>query len=123
MYSLCAAVEEDSRKCPVGVQLKKLFLQGQPQKNSVKIWKCIGEEYKMEENKIEDKTEKTFKELYLAGEIGFDEIDRYISHRNNSDDERTLAVYLGLNADEEDVWIDESDEALQEMLDKQKARG
>ena len=28
---------------------------------------------------------------------------------------------LGLNADEEDVWIDESDEALQEMLDKQKA--
>ena len=88
----------------------------------------MGEEYKMEENKveenkIEDKTEKTFKELYLAGEIGFDEIDRYISHWNNSDDERTLAVYLGLNADEEDVWIDESDEALQEMLDKQKARG
>ena len=88
------------------------------------------EENKVEENKghvakptIEDKTEKTFKELYLAGEIGFDEIDRYISHWNNSDDERTLAVYLGLNADEEDVWIDESDEALQEMLDKQKARG
>ena len=73
----------------------------------------------MEENKVEDKTEKTFKEL----QIGFDEIDRYISHWNNSDDERTLAVYLGLNADEEDVWIDESDEALQEMLDKQKARG
>ena len=52
------------------------------------------EENKVEENKIEDKTEKTFKELYLAGEIGFDEIDRYISHWNNSDDERTLAVYL-----------------------------
>ena len=47
----------------------------------------------MEENKVEDKTEKTFKERYLAGEIEF----------------------------EEDVWIDESDEALQEMLDKQKA--
>ena len=75
------------------------------------------------ENKIEDKTEKTFKERYLAGEIEFEEIDRYISRWNNSDDERTLAVYLGLNADEEDVWIDESDEALQEMLDKQKARG
>ena len=29
----------------------------------------------MEENKVEDKTEKTFKELYLAGEIGFDEIE------------------------------------------------
>ena len=29
--------------------------------------------------------------------------------------------YLGLNADEEDVWVDESDEALQELLDSQKA--
>ena len=54
----------------------------------------------MEENKVEDKTEKTFKERYLAGEIEFEEIDRYISRWNNSDDERTLAVYLGLNADE-----------------------
>ena len=50
----------------------------------------------MEENKVEDKTEKTFKERYLAGEIEFEEIDRYISRWNNSDDERTLAVYLGL---------------------------
>ena len=65
--------------------------------------------------------EKTFKERYLAGEIEFEEIDRYIGRWNNSDDERTLVVYLGLNADEEDVWIDESDEALMEMLDKQKA--
>ena len=31
----------------------------------------------MEENKVEDKTEKTFKERYLAGEIEFEEIDRY----------------------------------------------
>lgn len=37
------------------------------------------EENKVEENKIEDKTEKTFKELYLAGEIGFDEIRTVIS--------------------------------------------
>ena len=51
----------------------------------------------------------------------FEAIDDYVDEWNNSDDERTLAVYLGLNADEEDVWIDESDEALQEMLDKQKA--
>ena len=63
----------------------------------------------------------TFKEKYLAGEIEFEAIDDYVDEWNNSDDERTLAVYLGLNADEEDVWIDESDEALQEMLDKQKA--
>ena len=39
---------------------------------------------------------------------------------NNSDDPRTLAVYLGLNAEEEDVWIDVSDEALKELLDAQK---
>ena len=64
--------------------------------------------------------EKNFKERYLAGEIGFEEIDRYISRWNNSDDERTLAIYLGLNEEEEDIWIDDSDEALQEMLDRQK---
>ena len=40
----------------------------------------------MEENKVEDKTEKTFKERYLAGEIEFEEIDRYISRWNNSDE-------------------------------------
>ena len=63
----------------------------------------------------------TFKERYLAGEIPFEEIDRYIDEWNESDDERRLAEYLGLNADEEDVWVDESDEALKEMLDRQKA--
>ena len=64
--------------------------------------------------------EGTFKERYLAGEIPFEEIDLYISRWNNSDDPRTLARYLGLNAEEEDVWIDESDDALQDMLDGQK---
>ena len=59
----------------------------------------------------------TFKELYLSGQIEFDEIDRYISRWNRSDDERTLAKYLGLDAEEEDVWIDDSDEALQDLLD------
>ena len=63
----------------------------------------------------------TFKERYLAGEIPFEEIDRYIEEWNESDDERRLAEYLGLNAEEEDVWVDESDEALQELLDSQKA--
>ena len=63
----------------------------------------------------------TFKERYLAGEIPFEEIDRYIEEWNESDDERRLAEHLGLNADEEDVWADESDEALQELLDSQKA--
>lgn len=58
-----------------------------------------------------------FKEMYLSGQIEFDEIDRYISRWNRSDDERTLAKYLGLNAEEEDAWISDSDEALKEMLD------
>lgn len=61
-----------------------------------------------------------FKERYLAGEIEFEEIDRYISQWNNSDDPRTLAQFLGLNAEEEDVWIEDSDEALMEILDKQR---
>lgn len=59
----------------------------------------------------------TFKERYLAGEIDFYEIDDYVSKWNFSDDMRTLREYLGLNADEEAVWIDESDEALKDMLD------
>ena len=43
----------------------------------------------------------TFKEKYLAGEIEFEEIDDFIDIWNNSDDERTLAKFLGLNAEEE----------------------
>lgn len=62
----------------------------------------------------------TFKERYLAGEIEFEEIDDYIADWNESDDLRTLREYLGLNAEEEDVWIDESDEALKALLDRQR---
>ena len=61
-----------------------------------------------------------FKEKYLAGEIPFEEIDRYIEEWGNSDETCTLREYLGLNEEEEDVWIDVSDEALQDMLDSQK---
>ena len=64
--------------------------------------------------------EKKFKESYLAGEIEFEEIDNYITRWNNSDDTRTLAQYLGLNGEEEDVWIEDSDQALQELLDRQR---
>ena len=62
----------------------------------------------------------TFKEKYQAGEIEFEAIDDYVDEWNNSDDERTLANFLGLNADEEDAWIDDGDEALKEMLDAGK---
>ena len=67
----------------------------------------------MEEN-------RKYKELYMAGEVEFEEIDRYVSRWNRSDSIDTLAIFLGLNEEEEAVWIDESDEALQEMLDRQK---
>ena len=61
-----------------------------------------------------------FKERYLAGEIAFEEIDKYCFEWGNSDDERTLAQYLGLNAEEEDAWVSVSEEALKELLDRQK---
>ena len=62
----------------------------------------------------------TFKERYLAGEIEFEEIDSYISKWNFSDLTCALREYLGLNAEEEDTWIEVSDEALKDMLDAQK---
>ncbi|MGL6219494.1 MAG: hypothetical protein ACRC36_15765 [Lacrimispora sphenoides] len=60
----------------------------------------------------------TFKEKYLAGEIEFEAIDDFIEEWNNSDAPETLAKFLGLNEEEEDVWIEESDEALKELLDR-----
>ena len=62
----------------------------------------------------------TKKERYLAGEIEFEEIDDYVDEWNNSDDIRTLAQFLGLNEEEEDVWIDEGDDALYELLEQQR---
>jgi hypothetical protein len=60
----------------------------------------------------------SFKEKYLAGEIEFQAIDDYIEEWNNTSTPETLARFLGLNEEEEDVWIVESDEALKELLDK-----
>ena len=64
--------------------------------------------------------EKKFKELYLAGEIEFEAIDDYVYEWGMSDDMRTLAQYLGLNADEEDAWVSIGEDALRDLLDKQK---
>ena len=61
----------------------------------------------------------TYKERYLAGDIEFEEIDDYSFEWGISDDERTLAQYLGLNADEEDAWVSIGEDALKELLDKQ----
>lgn len=63
---------------------------------------------------------KNYKELYLAGEIEFEEIDDYSYEWGMSEDERTLAQYLGLNEEEEDAWISVGEDALRELLDKQK---
>ncbi len=65
---------------------------------------------------------ENFKSLYINGKIEFEEIDDYCHKWSFSDDERTLAQYLGLNADEEDAWVSESEDALRAMLDKQKIR-
>lgn len=64
--------------------------------------------------------DKKFKDLYLAGEIDFEAIDDYSYEWGMSEEECTLAQYLGLNAEEEDAWVSESDEALQALLDAQK---
>ena len=60
------------------------------------------------------------KQLYLAGKIEFEEIDDYSYQWGMSDDTRTLAQYLGLNAEEEDVWVSIGEDALKELLDKQR---
>ena len=64
----------------------------------------------------------TYKERYLAGEIEFEEIDEYSYRWGMSDDERTLAQYLGLNAEEEDAWVSIGEVALRELLDKQRKK-
>lgn len=61
-----------------------------------------------------------FKEKYLAGEIAFEEIDEYSYQWGMSNDERTLAQFLGLNADEEDAWVSVGEDALRDLLDSQK---
>lgn len=63
----------------------------------------------------------TFKERYLAGEIAFEAIDDYIGEWNRGEDPRTLARFLGLDEAEEDVWIEESDEALEALLDSARS--
>ncbi len=65
-------------------------------------------------------TDKKFKEKYLAGEIGFEEIDDYSQEWGFSEAPVTLREYLGLNEEEEDAWVSVGDEALKDLLDRQK---
>lgn len=63
------------------------------------------------------KKQKTFKELYLSHEIEFEAIDDYVYDWGMSDETCTLREYLGLNEEEEDVWISVGEDALRELLD------
>lgn len=61
-----------------------------------------------------------YKERYLVGEIEFEAIDDYSYEWGMGDDPRTLAQYLGLNEEEEDAWVSIGEDALRELLDRQK---
>lgn len=63
---------------------------------------------------------KTFKERYLSQEIELEAIDDYIIEWNNSDTEETLAKFLGLNKEEETAWVEDSDDALFDLLEAQR---
>ena len=63
-----------------------------------------------------------FRERYLTGKADFEEIFDLTDQWNFSDEACTLREFLGLTAEEEDVWISESDEALQELMEKEKNR-
>lgn len=63
---------------------------------------------------------ETYKERYLAGEIDFEEIDEYSYQWGMSDDERTLAQYLGLNEEEEEAWVSVGEDALRRLLEQQR---
>ena len=66
--------------------------------------------------------EKSYKEKSLAGEIEFEAIDDYSYEWGMGNDERTLCQYLGLNEEEEDAWVSVGEDALREMLEKQKRK-
>ncbi len=61
-----------------------------------------------------------FREKYMRHEAAFDEIFDLTDEWNFSDDMRTLREFLGLTEEEEDVWISESDEALEALLEKER---
>ncbi|MCC8101108.1 MAG: hypothetical protein LIP11_02225 [Clostridiales bacterium] len=61
-----------------------------------------------------------FRERFMKGETEFDEIFDLTDEWNFSDEECTLREYLGLTAEEEDVWISESDEALEKLLNRER---
>ena len=62
-----------------------------------------------------------FKKAYLMGKLEFEDIDDYSEEWGELEgDDRTLREFLGLTVEEEDAWIDEGDDALKAMLEKQR---
>lgn len=62
----------------------------------------------------------TFKEKYLAKEVEFEAIDDYIEKWGNEEIDLPLAKYLGFTKEEETAWVEDSDEALENMLKNQR---
>lgn len=62
-----------------------------------------------------------FRERFMKQETDFEEIFELTDQWNFSDETCTLREYLGLTAEEEDVWISESDEALEELMMAERA--
>lgn len=63
-----------------------------------------------------------FRERFMNGEAEFDEIFDLTDKWNFSDETCTLRVYLGLTAEEEDIWISDSDEALEEFMLQERSQ-
>ncbi len=61
-----------------------------------------------------------FRDRYMNYETDFEEIFSLTDEWNFSDETCTLREYLGLTAEEEDIWISESDEALELLLEKER---
>lgn len=62
----------------------------------------------------------TFRERFMNHETDFEEIFDLTDEWNFSDETCTLREYLGLTAEEEDIWISESDEALEELMNRER---
>lgn len=63
-----------------------------------------------------------FRERYMHHEADFEEIFSLTDEWNFSDETCTLREYLGLTVEEEDIWISESDEALERLLEKERSQ-
>jgi hypothetical protein len=61
-----------------------------------------------------------FRERFMNHEAEFDEIFDLTDKWGFSDETCTLREYLGLTAEEEDVWISESDDALEDLLNQER---